>query len=84
MGVRKIPLAYVIRAMVDPGKIVPQEINKPYSLRYQSVEEEWIARASHDHALYRDDNAKLYHLLEEAMRGTVYATSISPYQRKKD
>ena len=84
MGVRKIPLAYIIRPMVDPGKIGPQEANKPYSSGYQSVEEEWIARALHDHALYRDDNAKLYHLLEEAMRGTVYAASISPYQRKKD
>lgn len=34
--------------------------------------------------MYRDDNAKVYYLLEEATRSTAYAASIKPLQRAKD
>jgi len=43
-----------------------------------------IDRASHDHALFRDDNAQVYYFPEEAMRGTTFAASIKPCQRRKD
>ena len=43
-----------------------------------------VARASHDHPLYKGDNAKVYYYLEEATRSTSYAASIKPYQRGKD
>ena len=43
-----------------------------------------IMRASHDHALFREDNAKVYFKLEEATRSTMYAASIKPYQRSKN
>ena len=33
---------------------------------------------------YSDDNSDLYFLLEEATRGTQYATSIKPFQQTKD
>jgi hypothetical protein len=48
------------------------------------VEEELVARASHAHALYRDDNASVYYFLEEATRGTSYSASIKPFQQRKD
>ena len=48
------------------------------------MEGELIARASHTHALFRDDNSVVYHHLEEATRGTSYAASIKPFQRGKD
>jgi hypothetical protein len=43
-----------------------------------------IAFASHDHPSYRDDNAQVYYHLEEATRGTPYAATLKPYQRRKD
>ena len=43
-----------------------------------------IARASHAHVLYRDENSTVYHYLEEATRSTSYAASIKPFQRRKD
>ena len=38
----------------------------------------------HTHALFRNDNSDLYFLLEEATRGSKYATSIKPFQRHRD
>ena len=43
-----------------------------------------IARASHTHAMFRDDNAAVYYALEEATRSTSYAASIKPFQRTKN
>ena len=85
IGVRIIPLYYVIRPVV----VVPQAApalapNQPHSTEHGSVEDELVARASHDHALFRDDNASVYHYLEEATRSTAYAASIKPFQRTKN
>jgi hypothetical protein len=43
-----------------------------------------VARASHEHALFRDNNASVFHFLKEATRTTPYAASIKPFQRRKD
>ena len=80
-----IPLAYVIR--IDPqvpGLAPPLAPNQPHSTEHGSVEGELIARASHTHALFRDDNSVVYYHLEEATRGASYAASIKPFQRGKD
>ena len=85
VGTRTIPLAYVTREEVDaPAKPPPLALNCPYSDEHGSVEAELIARASHDHALYQDNNALVYYALETATRTTPYAASIKPFQRLKD
>ncbi len=85
VGPRTIPLAYVIRETVDVDPTCPPLDNgKPHSLEHGSIEADLVARASHDHALFCDDNSKVYHYLEEATCGTQYAPSIKPFQRKKD
>ena len=85
IGVRTIPLAYVTRPTVDvPVNAPPLAPNKPHSEEHGSVEAELVARASHVHKLYRDDNAEVYYYLEEAMRSTQYDASIKPYQHGKD
>jgi hypothetical protein len=85
IGVRMIPLAYVIREVVNVPAAAPALMaGQPHSLEHGSVEAELVARAQHTHALYRDDNANVYYRLEEATRTTAYAASIKPYQRAKD
>jgi hypothetical protein len=84
IGVRMIPLAYVVRADVAPPAPTALANNLPYSVEHGSVEGEMIARASHGHALFRDDNSAVYYLLEEATRGTSYAPTIKPFQRAKN
>ena len=85
IGVRVIPLIYVIRTEVAvPAAAPPLANNQPHSTEHGSIEAELIARASHTHPLFRDDNAMVYHYLEEATRTTSYAASIKPFQRSKD
>ena len=78
-------LEYAIR--IDPqvpGPAPTLALNQPHSTEQGSVESELIARASHAHALFRDDNSVVYYHLEEATRGTSYAVSIKPFHRGKD
>ena len=85
IGVRTIPLSYVIREEATPPAAIPALANdQPHSAEHKSVEGELVARASHTHPLYRDDNATVYHYLEEATRSTAFAASIKPFQRAKD
>lgn len=85
IGVRMIPLAYVIREDVAvPAQAPPLAQDQPHSAEHGSVEADLVARASHANALYRDDNGTVYYKLEEATRSTSYADSIKPFQRAKD
>jgi hypothetical protein len=85
IGSRYIPLAYVVCSEAAvPAAAPPLHNNLPYSIVHGSVEAELMARASHDHALFRDDNALVYYYIEEATRSTTYAASIKPFQRAKN
>ena len=85
IGVRTIPLTYVVRGQVEVAMPAPPLMtNQPHSFEHGSVELELVNRASYDHPLFRDDNSKLYYLLEEATRSTQYAALIKPFQRRKD
>ena len=85
IGVRTIPLAYITRETIDvPAVPPPQEANKPHSTEHGSIEVELVARASHDHELYKEDNGSVYYHLEEATHGTIYSASIKPFQHGKD
>eukprot|EP00957_Ditylum_brightwellii_P083186 6325074-Ditylum_brightwellii.AAC.1 len=52
-----------------------------YGKEYASIEDKLVALAIHTYALYREDNAGVYFSLEEAMRGTVYTSSLKPFQQ---
>ena len=83
--VRMIPLAYVIRKDEEvPAVAPPLQAGKPHSEAHGSIEGEMIARASHTHAMFRDDNAAVYYALEETTHSTSYAASIKPFQRTKN
>ena len=78
---QNIPLAYIIHEVPNPPAAAPPLApGQPHSLEYGSVEEELIARVSHAHALFCNDNSDLYFLLEVATQGTQYAASIKPFQ----
>ena len=85
-GVRKCPLSYIIRddVAVPPEATHPITPGMSYSNDAGSVLQELINRYSHTHPLYKSDNNKVYSLLEEATRGTVYAPTIKPYSRTKN
>ena len=80
-----ILLAYVICEHANPpGTAPPCATSQPHLEEHGLVEMDMIMRASHDHALFCEDNAKVYFKLEEATRSTMYAALIKPYQRSKN
>ena len=85
IGVRMIPLAYVIRTDEEVPAVPPPLLaGQPHSEAHESIEGEMIAWALHTHALFRDDNAAVYYAFEEATHSTSYAASIKPFQRTKN
>ena len=81
IGVRMVPLYYVVCPDVPVRAAPPLAADQPHSTEYGSVEIELTNRASHADPLFREDNQKVYFLIEEATRGTQYAPTIKPYQR---
>ena len=86
VGARNVPLAYVVRDVDIIDYTVPFVLidDTCYTKDSRSLEEELIKRASHNHPLFKADNASVYHMLEEATQTMVYYASIKPFQRKKD
>lgn len=85
IGVRRIPLAYLVRGYTIPLANPPTlDTNKSYSASTGSVEMELISRATYDHSSFKEDNKKLYQFLEEATRTTQYSHSIRPFSRNKN
>ena len=84
-GVRNCPLAYVVRNDVIPSATPPALLpNQPHSEEYGSIIGEMTHRLSHDHPLFRMDNAAVFDILEEALRGTTYAATIVRFRRTRD
>jgi len=84
LGIRQIPLAYVTRSTVNPEPIENIRADKPFSENHGSFHEELIARASHDHPNYVDDNATVLDILVGCLGETEYLTSLKPFQRARD
>jgi hypothetical protein len=58
--------------------------NEPHSDVHGSIKGEMIARFSHNHGLFREDNAAVFDDIEEAMLGSKFAASIAPFKRAKN
>ena len=72
VGARQIPLAYVVRSDDNMAAICPPLARvHPYSVEHASLEGGLIARSSHVHGLFRDNNADVYYKLEEATQETL-------------
>ena len=85
IGQADCPLGWIYRESVAVAAVVPPlERDQPYSTEHGSVAEELVHRMSHDHALFRPDNATGYAQLVTATLGTQYASTIAPYKRTKN
>ena len=83
-GLFHAPLEYVIRQTRVQLPLPPLAPGRPYTETHGSIDGDLINLASHDHPWFQSDNEKVYYALEEATRGTSYATSLKPFQRTKD
>ena len=70
-------MIYVARELIEVANVCPALATvKLSSEEHGSIEDDLIARASHNHGLFRDDRAEVYYNLDKATRGTTYADSI--------
>ena len=84
LGVQHVPLSYVIRTDAAVGPAPPLIANRSYSQLHGSVEDELVARSSHNGATFKSDNAMVFKYIEEATRETRYHSSVTPFSRRKD
>ena len=78
-------MRYAIRDSVAVPVVAPAlETGAPHSTEHGFVKGEMIARFSHNHPLFRNDNAAVYGDIEAATRGTKFAASIVTYKRTKN
>ena len=88
-GVRIVPLLYVICDAVD---VTPETGADPYvtydpcltNKAHGNSVEDMIRRTSHTHALFKQDNATVFNMIEEAARSTHYSNTIQPFKKGKN
>ena len=89
LGVRKVPLQYIIRDNVNPVGIDEDPLpvgtgSPPYAERYDSFHDEMITRTSHAHPGFKADNKHVFNLLNDGLAGSSYVSSIQPFSRQKN
>ena len=84
LGVRKIPLSYVIRERADPGNAPPPIAGQPTSANFTSITDELIHYAPHEGDEYSEDNAKVFQILQDMVAGTSFESSVKSFQRRRD
>jgi hypothetical protein len=79
------PLAYVLREVAEvPTEIVDPLQDQSYFGSSGSLQEELIARLPHTGAIFKNDNATVYMMIEKSSRGTSVESTIKGYARRKD
>ena len=79
------PLRWIYREDENvPAVAPPLEANQPFSTEHGSIADEMAMRLSHNHPLFKADNATGYAQLVTATLGTQYASTISPFKRTKN
>ena len=89
LGVRKVPLQYVIRDTIIPNPIEDDPLpigdgSPPYAAKYDSFNDEMVSRTSHAHPGYKADNKHVFNLLNDGLAGSGYISSIQPFSRRKN
>ena len=80
-GGRDSNLLYLIREDdAVPAPAPTTAAGLPHTADGGSVEGDLEMRLSHVHPLFDDDNAKLYQIIEEAIRGSAFEASIKPFE----
>ena len=84
LGVRKIPLSYVIWSDEAPAVIGNLAPNKATSDDYDSIAEELIQCVPLAGDQYNEDNAKVYQIIQDMVNGTSFESSIKAHQRRRN
>ena len=85
-GVQKSPLSYLIRDEVNVPAHAddPLRATKAYGTAYETFQEELEARSTHGNEAYKEDNSRLYQIIQRAVAGTIHESSIKAFERRRD
>ena len=84
LGVRKVPLTYVIRDTVATGNAPLPEAASNTSADFDNITDELIEFTPHSGEGYSEDNAKVFQILQDMVSGTSFESSIKSHQRERD
>ena len=85
VGVRNAGLSYVVREVAAVSVIVPaRALDEPHSEEYGSIEGDQTHRLSHTHALFKVNNAEVFDIIEQGVRGSDIAPTIALYRKRRD
>ena len=84
LGVRKVPLSYVIRENATPGNASLPTPRQPTSANFTCIAEELVHYAPHEGDEFAEDNAKVFPILQDMVAGTSFESYIKTYQRRQD
>jgi hypothetical protein len=62
----------------------PRAVDEPHSEKYGSIKGDHANRLSHTHALLKINNAKVFDMIEMAVRGSEIAPTIAPFCKTPD
>ena len=88
LGLEKVALSYIIRKDATPPALQAQEDTreKPNSATgpgFDSIMEELIVHAPHSGIAFKEDNAKVFQIIQDMIAGTSYESSIKSHQRAR-
>ena len=86
-GARGATLRYLMResdAVPAAGPLTVLAVNSPHTAQGKYIVADQMARLPHTHALYSYDNSKFCRMMEEAVHGTAYETSIEHFMINGD
>lgn len=85
IGARNAPFTYLTRPDAQPpAHLATRAPDQPYSLIYESIEQELKFRVTHDHTLGKSDNNSLFQLIDRAVAGHDVSATVAPFRRKQD
>ena len=89
LGLEKVALSYIIRDEVIPPPLedLVNTVDNPNSATgpsFESIMDELIVHAPHSGVAYKEDNAKVFQILQDMVAGTSFESSIKSHQRARD
>ena len=84
IGIRGVPLSYVIRLEHTPPPLQNLINNEIHSAQYPSLLDELVAHAPLSGQEYKDDNARVFTMLCMMLEDTPYSTSLKRHRQKQD
>ena len=84
LGIRQVPLSYIICENEAPMTVENLGVDKATGESFDTIADELIQCVPLSGEQYKEDNAKVFQILQEMVNGTSFESSLKAHQRKRD